>query len=207
MTVSIAFFGMLILFSCWLVLREEKAGRIRHRSGASARMEFGFNDFTFTEYERKGSDEKKFTISGKKLGLESKRFWTFKVALAKEIALKDVEMAFYEGNMLISSLFSENAISDIPFDEKTMAGMMANHIEFSGGIVLMTTDKRTLTCDRLSWDKAGRLLAQGNCVLAYDGKRLRADTIDTDVKLRDFNASKDKKKRLRGITELLKWRI
>ena len=204
----IVFFGIILIFiSCYFSVTEH--GK-RSLGGISNKLNFGVEDFVFTEYKdmSDGTEEKKFTIQGKRLGIESKKLGFFRVALAKAICIKDAEVTFYENNMPVSTLWAEEAVSDIPFDADGISAALTRRIDFSGGIILMTEDKRTLTCDKLRWDKEEDcLFASGNCVLGYEGRRVRADLIKTDPTLRIFDISKDTRKRLTKIPELFKRRI
>lgn len=166
-------------------------------------------EFDFTKYiNNNNSVERKFTIRGKRMGLASKKVGVLRIAPAKETHIKDVSLVFYEDDMPVSSIIAEQATSSIPFDsklkvKKDLPLILAGRLEFSGGIVLITEDRRTLVCDRLEWNNnRGTIFASGDCILRYGDNTVSADSIRTDVKLRDFSVSKDSKKRLKKIMEI-----
>lgn len=167
-----------------------------------AKLDLG--DFSVTEYVKTNNGvEKKFTIQGKKLGMENKKLGFISVPLPKIVCIKDIEVAFYENNLPVSYIWAESAVSGIPFDFDNMSVALPKQLDFSGDITLVTEDKRILTCDKLRWDKEnGRLLARGNCHLKYESERIKADLIKTDVTLKDFTVSKDKNKRIKKIAEV-----
>lgn len=144
-------------------------------------------NFSFTEYiKTHNSVQKKFTIEGKKMGMESKRFGFLQIAPAKIIGIKDAKLTFYENDTPISIVTAKKAVSAMPFNVKTSIAL-AKRIDFFGKVALITEDKRSLACDELKWDNEKNcLVASGNCILRYEGKVMRADSIRTDVKLRRF---------------------
>ncbi len=163
-----------------------------------------FNDFDFTEYARGGRD-KKYSITGKRLGAAAKRFGIFRIAAAKVTEIKDPRITFYDRNAPVSTIMGKTAVVDVPLDKINVVPSFVNSLEFSEGVSVVTADRRALDCNKLRWDKtSGRILASGNCVLVIDGKSVKADFIDSDVKLTDFSSRNDKMKRLRALTRAVK---
>ena len=174
----------------------------KDKIGSSISASASFSDFDFTEYTTFA--QKKFTVKGKKLSVENKKFGFLIFAPANAVYIKDAEIVFYEGNRPVSSIWAKIAVLNKPFDRKNMAAAFVERIEFSDSIGMITEDRRTLTCEKLEYDNArGRILASGKCKLRYKGESARADIIDSDVKLQDFNLKKDKGKRFRSLMKML----
>lgn len=158
-----------------------------------------FSDFDFTEYSKSGL-EKKFTIQGRRLAAVGKRFGRFYVSAAKVTEIKDARVIFYNANKPVSTITAKRAVLDTPFDKGSAPSPALNRIDFSEDVTVITSDRRILECKRLSWNKPDNgISAQGACRLIADGKRLRADFIDSDVELRNYNLRNDRMKRLRAL--------
>ena len=149
-----------------------------------------------------------YTIQGKKINPESKKFGFLQFAPIKENCIRDIKLTFYENDVPASIIMAKRAVSDIPFDkdlslDKNLAERLFQKIDFSGDIALITEDKRTLTCKSLRWDsKQERIFASGDCILRYEGKFVKADLIDTDVNLRGSSFRNDKEKRLKKLVKI-----
>ena len=77
---------------------------------------------------------------------------------------------------------------------------MFRKIDFSGDCRVVTNDHRAMACDRLKWfENTGRLLGIGGCELNYDGKTVMADTITTDLSLKNYSISNNKNRRLKSL--------
>lgn len=157
-------------------------------------------DFSFTEYLLNGT-QKKFTIEGQKLTAEHRRIGIFEIALAREMRLKDVEVTFYENDLPVSHLIAERATIAAPFRKKKqdIASALAGLIRFSGGVGLITADRRTLTCDALILDnRSGTIRASGGCAVGSAEGLLKSDSVASDVALRTYNIGNDRHIRSQG---------
>lgn len=166
------------------------------------------DEFNFSEYKDNGLN-KKFTVRGKTLRPGSKKISIFNIGPAKTVEVRDVEVTFYANNIPVASIRSKKAVFDMPFeagrkDKDKAAKVLTSRIDFFGDITILTKDRRTLTCRNLTLDsRRDRLFARGDCVLGYEGKTVRADTVDSDVYLKDFSCKNDKMKRLKAIGKIL----
>ncbi len=154
----------------------------------------GFEDFDYTVYQNQGT-QKKLTLKGKRMVMANKKLGVFEISVLKILNLKDVEVTFYQDNKPVSTVRAEKALVEIPRNTNTnnMSLSALQKIDFLEGGVVITGDKRILAADRLELDSKDNLLfAQGNCVLRYDGRSVRAHKITTDVALRDFSVEEGK---------------
>ncbi|MFA4980962.1 MAG: hypothetical protein WC592_00635 [Candidatus Omnitrophota bacterium] len=166
-----------------------------------------FEEINFTKYANNGRD-KEFTIHGKTLNPAAKKISLFAIGPVKTAEIRDVEVIFYEKNVRVSSMRSKKAVIDVPYGhgvkDAEVAALAAGRIDLSGNVMIMTENRRALVCDNLRWDSAkSRLFARGNCILGYDGRSVKADMVDTDVNLKDFELGNDRLKRLRAFTRIL----
>ena len=156
-------------------------------------------DFDFTEYSDGGAN-KKITIKGKRFGAANKRLGAFQVSVMRVTEIRDAAITFYENGSPVSNVIAKKAFLEAPADQKDPIASLTRRIDLSGGVDVVTTDKRTLVCDSARWDHDNnRISARGNCVLRFAGKMLKADRVDSDVKLLDFAYKNDKLKRLRAL--------
>ncbi|MCK4883164.1 MAG: hypothetical protein KAS92_09085, partial [Candidatus Omnitrophica bacterium] len=103
---------------------------------------------------------------------------------------------FYQENSPVSTVRAKKAIVEIPRSIKNISLSALQRIDFLEGGVVITEDKRILAADRIELDgEKNLLLAQGNCILRYDGHAVRAHKITTDVELKNFNVEQGKSKR------------
>lgn len=158
-----------------------------------------FENFSFTSYAKiENGMQKNFTISGKKVGLETKKFGWLSFAPVKVVQIKDARVAFYKNNILVSFATSKKAVLDMPLKEDMSLSALMNKVEFYGNVTMTTPDHRSLTCDRLNWGSSeGRLFASGNCIINYGKKSVKADSVNLDTRLKNFSFKDDNKKRLR----------
>lgn len=158
-----------------------------------------FEDFNFSEYSDNGAS-KKFTIQGKRLGLGAGRIGVFRVSAIEVTEISDAFLTIYENGEPVSRIMAKKAIlSASPLGKASLASIVTR-IEFSGKVDVVTSDKKTLVCRNATWDKArNRLYARGDCILRSSGGLVRADYIDSDLKLCEFSSRNDKLKRLRAL--------
>lgn len=151
-------------------------------------------DFTFTGYTQTDNGvQKTFVISGRKLQTANPKIGIFRIAIGKVVELEKPKITFYKNNLPISSASSKTGVMN------SFKG-----IDFCGNVGLITEDKRTLSCNKLKWNKEGKyLLAEGNCILRAEGKAVKAEMIKTDIELKNFDVVNNKGRRLlRSITKL-----
>ncbi|MFA5146418.1 MAG: hypothetical protein WC515_03445 [Candidatus Omnitrophota bacterium] len=169
---------------------------------SSPRHSASFEDFTFTKYADNGT-EKRYTIEGKRIRAVNRKIALFSTDVSKAVRLEDVLITFYENNAPVSYLSAKRAILGAPIQKGDMISAMTSRIELSRDICLVTTQHRTLSCRTLVLDNAkNTVFANGNCVLRYDGKAVKADMVDSDVALRNFDIRNDRYKRVRSLTRI-----
>ncbi|MDD3905684.1 MAG: hypothetical protein PHS46_04020 [Candidatus Omnitrophica bacterium] len=165
---------------------------------STATNKVAFEDFDFSEYADNGAS-KKFTIQGKRLGPGARQLGVFQVA-AKVIKITDALLTIYENGVPVCRVMAKKAVLSTLSEGKSPIGLIITRIDFLGKVDVVTMDKKTLVCQKLTWDKArNRLYASGDCVLRSLDGIIRADYIDSDIKLREFNSKNDKLKRLRAL--------
>jgi len=156
-------------------------------------QDVSIGDFSFSKHI--ASDEsvgRKFSLEGKKILPKNKDLGLFQLGIVKELQIRDPKLTYYENNKPIATLTAEKATTDIPFGKKNVA-ILGGSLEFSGNVYLITDDKRILVSDKITWnDDEEKFHASGNCIASYEGKRLRADSINTDIKLTDFTYSNER---------------
>lgn len=158
-----------------------------------------FNDFDFTEYIQGGLG-KKYTIQGKRLGAGNRKFGLFRIAAARITEIKDARVIFYDNNTPVSTIMAKSAVVDLPVGRINSGASSIGRIDFDGDVSIVTADRRTLDCDNLRWNKSNnRVSANGNCVLRGSEEPLRADSIESDIKLRNFVARNDNGNRLKAL--------
>ena len=165
-----------------------------------------FEDFNFTQYTE-GGKQKKFTIEGKKIFTESKDMGilTLKTGAAKIVRINDVRITFYEDNLPVSFISAKKAVLNQISGKDDNVGAMMSKIDLYGNINVMTGGRRTLACNNLSVDNKNNIMsAGGNCTIRYEGNIVKADYIDTDVRLKDFSFRNDTNKRFKSLAKIFK---
>lgn len=152
-----------------------------------------FKDFNFTEYVKyKNKIGKKFTISGKSMGLRGDALGPFQVGPVKRLYIRGAKTEFYEQDQIVSTVISKRAYT-VPLVTKTIGSAIAKKLEFENDITVTTGDFRMLTCDNLTWDNIeNKFFAHGNCILRYDGEALRTDVMVLSADLKEFSHRKYK---------------
>ncbi|MFA5142973.1 MAG: hypothetical protein WC522_02230 [Candidatus Omnitrophota bacterium] len=173
---------------------------ISKHSRAISSKAAALEEFDLSEYSAGGA-YKKLTIQGKKLGIAAKKLGIFRLAPAKVTEIQDVSITFYEKGAVISQITAKKAFLNASVEDENPMASIVKEMDFSGKVDVVTGDRRTLVCSRLKWDNGlNRIFASGNCVLRFDNNVIRADQIDSDLKLRDFNSKNDRLKRLRALS-------
>lgn len=148
-------------------------------AGIFSNGEHQFERFSFTEYKLKNNDvEKSYVISGQKFSTARPKIGIFRIAIGKVIELESPEITFYKDNLPVALAKSKTATMN-PIN---------NSINFYSNVLLITEDKRTLSCEQLKWDNNEKyLLAKGDCILSVEEKITKAEKIKTDIELKNFN--------------------
>lgn len=165
-----------------------------------------FQDFNFTQYTDNGA-LKRFTVQGRKIFPESKEIGilTLRTGAQKAVRLSDVRVTFYENNLPVSFIEAKKAVLDTAPDKNNIPGSLMSEIDLFGDISVVTEDRRTLSCNSLLLDsEKNRMSAGGNCAMRYEGKTVKADYINSDIKLRDFSYWNDTKKRFKSLAKIFK---
>ena len=203
--------GLLFILVCslllYLYISHQKSTNIP-KAEKHASNGYSLDNINFTEYTDRGIN-KKFTINGKAMGVAPKRFGIFLIGPFKVLQITDPEVIFYNKNAQASVLRAKKAVFDTPFnnenDKDNMIRALSRRVEFTGGISVITEERRTLTCDTLVWDSSkGRFSASGRCVLTYEGKIVKGDLGETDVLLKDFSFKNESRNRLKALEGYLK---
>ncbi len=160
-------------------------------------------DFSFTKYIDNGMS-RRFTVEGKRLGPAGRRMGRFLMTgSADTIQLKDVMVTFYDGSEPAVFISSKIASLGASGESKNVVDSLTKRIYLEDGVSVMTRGHRTLDCRKavLDSDKS-EIFASGSCVLRYEGKSVRADFINTDAALKNFDCRDDKRKRLNAVTKM-----
>jgi hypothetical protein len=159
-------------------------------------------DFDITEYAANGID-KKYTVRGRRFGVEPKQAVFISSPLSKEAAIRDVEVVFYDSNKPVSRIIAKRAVLSVP-EGKGQSAIMPGEVEFMGDVTVITEDHRILTCDGLKWDNiGGRIRCEGRCELMAEGKTIRGDTVSSDVALKNYKVERDRTKRFKELKRML----
>ncbi|MDD5136587.1 MAG: hypothetical protein PHI59_00940 [Candidatus Omnitrophica bacterium] len=169
-------------------------------SGTISSKTAAFEEFDLSEYSEGGAC-KKLTIQGKKLGVVAKKLGIFRLAPLKVTEIRDASITFYEKGAVVSRITAKKAFLNASFGDDNSIASIVKEMDLSGTVDVVTGDRRTLVCSSLKWDNSrNRIFASGNCVLRFDNNVVRADQIDSDLKLTDFNSKNDRLKRLRTLS-------
>jgi len=179
--------AVFIAFCAGLFFLYKYTGKQGHK--AVTQENFSTNlmeDFSLSSFVE-GGTQKKFILEGKALRLAGKKTGPIIIGANNFVHVVDPRLTFYDGNKPISIVRAKTARFQMP-PRSRMSLAKIDNIEFSRDIVVITSDKRTLTCGDLAWDiKKGRLLAKNHFTIGYEGQLASGDSIETDVQLKDFN--------------------
>jgi len=181
-TLSVVLFFTFLYFT-HLSKSQNKLMKVQENSEtAVSRAKHEMEEFTFTEYVHvNGRTEKSFVVSAERMQAKPLKVGIFRLGVGFSLEMENPEIVFYKGDAPISRARSSMG----------SVNPMNKHIILSNAPMLITNDKRILTCKSLEWDNENKqLIAKGKCFLKIEGKLIEAEAIKAGPALQEYSIIK-----------------